>query len=268
MAIKDADPSLVVKWKSLGTWPLPCQMVFVLKPLTQTQQTEDDVDQDYMHKSRLVICGNFVAWGEHSTTTTNLDAPLLRLMLSLTCSPDATWSSIDTTSAFLNADIHEDDTTRWSHHLQSLSSWILSNRTVSGRWRKLFMDFEKPRVYGKKRETKSFETSSSNTMTSLLNLVQSHIHPSLWFIAEGALAEHPWTPPFDHSLRSDEWTALLYEHKILGYAGVYVDDLLIAGPRSLNDALITAVQDVWKTSQPEHLDSRIGCRLRAQCCDF
>ena len=36
MAIQDADPSLVVKWKSLGKWPLPCQMVFVLKPLTQT----------------------------------------------------------------------------------------------------------------------------------------------------------------------------------------------------------------------------------------
>ena len=29
MAIEDADPSLVVKWKSSGRWPLPCQMVFV-----------------------------------------------------------------------------------------------------------------------------------------------------------------------------------------------------------------------------------------------
>ena len=43
MAIKDVDPSLVVKWKSLGKQPLPCQMVFVLKPLTQSQQTGDDV---------------------------------------------------------------------------------------------------------------------------------------------------------------------------------------------------------------------------------
>ena len=38
MAIEDADPSLVVRWKSSGRWPLPCQMVFVLKPLTQSQQ--------------------------------------------------------------------------------------------------------------------------------------------------------------------------------------------------------------------------------------
>ena len=102
LAFKDADPSLIIKWKSLGKWPLPCQMIFVLKLLTQTQQTADDVDQDYKHKSRLVICGNFAAWGEHSTTTTNFDAPLLQLMLSPTCSPETTWSSIDITSAFLN----------------------------------------------------------------------------------------------------------------------------------------------------------------------
>ena len=57
-----------------------------------------------------MICGNFAAWGEHSTTTTNLDAPLLRLMLNLASSPETTWSSVDIASAFLNADIHEDDT--------------------------------------------------------------------------------------------------------------------------------------------------------------
>ena len=123
MAIKDADPSLVVKWKSLGKWPLPCQVVFVLKPLTQTQQTEDDVDQDYKHKNRLVICGNFAAWGEHSTTNTNLDAPLLRLMVSLTCSPDTTWSSIDI-QVPSSMQTSMKTIQCWSHHLQSLSRWI------------------------------------------------------------------------------------------------------------------------------------------------
>ena len=81
MAIDDADPSLVVKWKSMGKRPLPCQMVFVLKPLIQSQQQGDDIQAEYKHKSRLVICGNFASWGEHSTNRTNLDAPLLRLML-------------------------------------------------------------------------------------------------------------------------------------------------------------------------------------------
>ena len=110
MAIEDADPSLVVQWKSKGKWPLPCQMVFVLEPRTQSQQQGSDIHEEYKHKSRMVIRGNFATWGEHSTTTTNLDAPLLRLMLSLACSKETTWSSVDITSAFLNADIRDEDT--------------------------------------------------------------------------------------------------------------------------------------------------------------
>ena len=41
--------------------------------------------------------------------------------------------------------------------------------------------------------------------------------------------------------------------------GVYVDDLLIAGPRSLNDSMIRAVQEVWKSSAPEHLGPDPDC---------
>ena len=54
-------------------------------------------------------------------------------------------------------------------------------------------------------------------------------------------------------------TAQLHKHKILGYVGVYVDDLLIAGPRSLNDTLTRAVQGIWKTSAPEHLGPDPDC---------
>ena len=108
--VKDADPALGIKFKSMGKWPLPCQLAFVLKPLTQVQQTEDESDEAFKHQSTLVTCGNFAAWREHSTTTTNLDAPLLRLMLSLATAQDTSWSSVDITSAFLNADIHENDT--------------------------------------------------------------------------------------------------------------------------------------------------------------
>ena len=155
MAIKNADPSLIVR-----------QMVFMLKPLTQTQQTADDADEDYKHKSRLVICGNFAAWGEHSTTTTSLDAPLLRLMLSLTCSPDNTWSSIDITSAFLNADIHEDDTVLVTPPPPILVKIdIVKPNTV---WQ------VKKAIYGlresmaeRERETRSFENLNSYSKTSL-----------------------------------------------------------------------------------------------------
>ena len=163
------------KWKSLGKWPLPCQIVFVLKPLTQTQQTADDADQDYKHKSRLVICGNFAAWGEHSTTTANLDAPLLRLMLSLACAPDTTWSSIEITGSFLNAD--EDDT------------WTSSSPTQSGMSRSHLWTARSSTPMATRTRPEASRTRVP-LHHKFAHLVQSHIHPSLWFIAEGAVAEH------------------------------------------------------------------------------
>ena len=190
---------------------LPCQMVFVLKPLTQTQQTADEADQDYKHKSRLVICGNFSAWGERSTTTTNLDAPLLQLMLSLACAPSTTWSSIDITSAFLNADIHEDDTVLVTTPPILVKMDIVKPNAVRHVKKAIHGLREAPRLWQKARDQKLRELEFSNN-DKLAHLVQSHIHPSLWFIAEGAVTEHNWIPPFDHSLRSDEWTAQLHQH--------------------------------------------------------
>ena len=40
---------------------------------------------------------------------------------------------------------------------------------------------------------------------------------------------------------------------------VYVDDLLSAGPRALNDKVIEALKIIWKTSQPKHLGSDPDC---------
>ena len=117
---------------------------------------------------------------------------------------------------------------------------------------------EAPRLWQQERDQKLRELEFTYE-GKLAHLVQSHTHPSLWFIAEGAAAEHQLIPPFDHSLRSDEWTAQLHQHRLLGYVGGYVDDLLIAGPLSLNDAVIKAVQGVWKTSQPEHLGLDADC---------
>ena len=263
MAIEDADPSLVVRWKSMGKilpgkWPLPCQMVFVLKPLTQSQQQGSDNQAEYKHKSRLVICGNFASWGEHSTNTTNLDAPLLRLMLSLACSKETTWSSIDITSAFLNADIHDVDTVLVTPPPILVKMDIVKPNTVWHVKKAIYGLREAPRLWQQERDQK-LRDLEFKYQDKLAHLVQSYIHPSLWFIAEGPRESAIGVPPFDHCLRSDEWTAKLHQHTILGYVGVYVDDLLIAGPRFLNDSMICAVKDVWKTSAPEHLGPDSDC---------
>ena len=252
MAIEDADPSLVVRWKSLGKWPLPCQMVFALKPLTQSQQVGDDVQEEYKHKSRLVICGNFASWGEHSTTTTNLDAPLLRLMVSLACSKEVTWSSIDITSAFLNADIHDDDTVLVTPPPTLVKMDIVKPNTVWHVKKAIYGLREAPRLWQQERDQK-LRDLEFEYQDKLAHLVQSYIHPSLWFIAEGPKESTPGIPPFDHCMRSDQWTARLRDHHVLGYVDVYVDGLLVAGPRTRSDSMIRAVQEVWKTSAPEHL---------------
>ena len=120
------------------------------------------------------------------------------------------------------------------------------------------MALEKLHAYGNKRDQKLRELEFFYR-DKLAHLVQSHLQPSLWFSVQGAVAEYNWIPPFDHSLRSDEWTAQLHKHRILACMGVYVDDLLIAGHCSLNDTVVEAVQNVWKTSQPEHLGPDPDC---------
>ena len=162
----------------------------------------EDVQQDYKHQSRLVICGNFAAWGEHSTTTTNLDAPLLRLMLSLARSADTTWSIIDITSAFLNADIHDDDTVLITPPPILVKMDIVKPNTVWQVKKATYGLREVPRLWQKERDQKLCDLEFKYN-DKLAHLVRSHIHPSLWFIAEGPLVEHQWIPPFDHSLRCD-----------------------------------------------------------------
>ena len=208
MAIEDADPSLVVEWKRKGKWPLPCQMVFVLKPLTQSQQQGNDIHDEYKHKSRLVICGNFATWGEHSTTTTNLDAPLLRLMLSLACSKETTWSSVDITSAFLNADIHDEDTVLITPPPILVKMDIVKPNTVWHVKKAIYGLREAPRLWQQERDQQLRELEFVYNDRSA-HLVQSYIHPSLWFIAEGPKDSTLGIPPFDNRLRSDEWTANL-----------------------------------------------------------
>ena len=85
------------------------------------------------------------------------------------------------------------------------------------------------------------------------HFVRSHIHHSLWFIAQGKCVPPSPFPPFDHTKRSDEWTSALHSHMVIGFMGVCVDDLLIAGPCALNEALIKVVQEIWKNSTPEHV---------------
>ena len=179
-------------------------------------------------------------------------------MLSLACSKETTWSSIDITSAFLNADIHDDDTVLVTPPPILVKMDIVKPNTVWHVKKAIYGLREAPRLWQQERDQK-LRDLEFKYQDKLAHLVQSYIHPSLWLIAEGPKASTSSIPPFDHSLRSDEWTARLHDHRVLGYVGVYVDDLLIAGPRTLNDSMIQATRDTWKTSSPEHLGPDPDC---------
>ena len=151
-------------------------------------------------------------------------------MLSLACSKETTWSSIDITSAFLNADIHDDDTALVTPPPILVKMDIVKPNTVWHVKKAIYGLREAPRLWQQERDQK-LRDLEFKYQDKLAHLIHSYIHPSLWFIAEGPRESTLGIPPFDHCLRSDEWTARLHKHNILGYVGVYVDDLLIARPR-------------------------------------
>ena len=147
---------------------------------------------------------------------------------------------------------------KWLQSIYKEIENFLQNMAIDDVKKAIYGLREAPRLWQQERDQHLRELQFVYIDRSV-HLVQSYIHPSLWFIAEGPKEPTMGIPPFDNKLRSDEWTAQLHQHKILGYVGVYVDDLLIAGPRTLNDTLIKAVQGIWKTSAPEHLGPDPDC---------
>eukprot|EP00971_Amphidinium_carterae_P103655 2052206-Amphidinium_carterae.1 len=79
-------------------------MVFVEKPdmEAEVKDTKGTHVPAIKHKSRMVICGNRQPWeADERTSTNNLDASLLRWMLSTWAHRDTTWTTVDISTAFL-----------------------------------------------------------------------------------------------------------------------------------------------------------------------
>eukprot|EP00971_Amphidinium_carterae_P041487 814639-Amphidinium_carterae.1 len=66
--IKEASQSLIAKCRQAGNYPLPCQMVYVLKPDLEKEPGPDG--PAFKCKSRLVICGNRQPWEQSEETST------------------------------------------------------------------------------------------------------------------------------------------------------------------------------------------------------
>ena len=75
-------------------------------------------------------------------------------MLSLACATETTWSSIDITSAFLNADIHEDDTVFVTPPPILVKMDIVKPNTVCHVKKAIYGSREAPRLWQKERDQK------------------------------------------------------------------------------------------------------------------
>ena len=106
---------------------------------------------------------------------------------------------MDITSAFLDADTHEDDTVLVTPPPILVKMNIVKPNALWHVKRAMYGLREAQRLWQKERDQHLRELEFM-CQDKLAHLVQSHIHPSLWFIVEGALAERPWIQPFDHSL--------------------------------------------------------------------
>ena len=151
------------------------------------------------------------------------------------------------TSLFLNADVHDEDTVLVTPPPILVKVNIVKLSAVWQVKKAIFGLREAPRLWQGERD-QQLRDLEFQYLGHKAHLAQSHIHPSLWFSVEGPLAQSRRIPRFDQSLRSDEWTARLHDHEILGLLGVYVSSLLASD--ALNNALTKSVQQVWKTSTP------------------
>ena len=103
-------------------------------------------------------------------------------MLSLACSAETTWSSTDITSTFLNADIHDDDTVLVTPPPILVKLVMVKPNTAWHVKKAIYGLREAPRLWQKQRDQKLHDLEFMYK-DKLAHLVQSHIHPSICFIA-------------------------------------------------------------------------------------
>eukprot|EP00971_Amphidinium_carterae_P086202 1705467-Amphidinium_carterae.1 len=87
--------------RSHAGWSLPenpCHQLRARKP----SQGKKYAKLAYKPKSRIVVRGNFQSYTFHDTHTSNTDASLLRLILSLYAAESSCISTMDISAAFLN----------------------------------------------------------------------------------------------------------------------------------------------------------------------
>ncbi len=246
--MRKATQSEKERYRSEGAPIAPSKMVFVLKPGKEVNTVK--------HKSRLVVCGNFLPQIA-MTSTQNLDVTAMRMLIAWSVEHNMRIGTVDVKTAFLNADIKG-----WERVLIAPPSVLVKmNIMQPGEcW------IAEKALYGLKESPKAWEETRDKVMSEMTMtidgqdvwLVQSVTHSSIWLIVT--------TPQEEDAAETDMWHPLYGylpflakgKAKVIGGIGVYVDDLLTVGPLSVIKAVLAKVKSIWDTSEPEILGEN-GC---------
>ena len=204
----------------------------------------------------MCVCGNFHPGIFEQVSTTNADAHLVRLFLASEVKEGQDLVSADVRNAFLNAEMSNSVLILMRPPSELVKMGIVGANTT---W------VCRKACYGLKEAPKMWEEHRDKVLGDLswelnkkkFHLVQSIVHPSLWYIMKGP----PLTStPIDRYVPDGKqpYSADWLQGDRVGALLVYVDDILGAGPRKILTSFLDAVRQKWDLATPEYLGQQEG----------
>ena len=231
-----------------GMTTVPAKCVLTLKP---------DLDSESAlkakRKSRITVCGNFLPQ-VHESSTTNLDTNVMRLSISIAVQRGWTFSTLDVSTAFLNAML---PTTRQvyvrpPHICQEFGLtapdeiWLLRKA--------LYGLKESPLLWERERDKGLASLRFTDAHGETVRLQRSIMHACAWLLVKGEESEHRYAASLDLT-STDPDLSNLTANKVIGVVLVYVDDFLILMEQECRSLFLETFRAQWVTTEPVQL----GC---------
>ena len=227
--VKEVEKELLKKGVKLEC--IPSKVVYSKKPAPGGAK----------HKVRWVICGNYEEKREDEQTySSGADATALRILLWLASRFGWLGISLDIRTAFLNADVNQEDQPNYilvAPPTVFVKKGCLPVGTLYRPKKAVYGLRRSPRLWGVCRDGKmrSFEIEvEEGGETIKLQLRQLDSEPNLWRLEKLG--------------SEDENREMNIKY---GLVMTYVDDILIAAPPKIAEAVARKFQETWTTSCPE-----------------
>ena len=207
---------------------IPSKLVITLKPGPR-------------RKVRIVACGNYVEFKGEELFASGADASALRMVLKAAAEGGWSMLTVDIRVAFLNAPLtttRKDGTMTEEEITFALKPPSLLVRLGYAEPHEAWIT--KKAMYGLRQSPRSWSLYRDQTMASLelhgLRLRQAASEPNLWLVENV----------------NDEIEAMIL---------VYVDDMMIAGKGETTERLLSKIQEIWQTSEPERISEGVTSKF-------